>query len=246
MCRPVFIGVLLAGSLSFAAAAAKPKPDQARKYLDAAVRLYSAFEFERALEQLAKARASAAGPELDVTIALYEGMLHLELGREEQAETAFKSALALEPNASLPTRVSPKVQQLFERLKTEMSKPLPPPQPKEELKPAPTVVAEPIVPPPTPRAEQRSTSGPPGWWWAPGAGGVAVAVVGTIMLFQAKSRSDQLAGRGTTGAPDFDLVTAERYRSEGKTFQALGFAGLGLGIACIALSAVVFFLLRGS
>lgn len=244
MCRPVFIGVLLSGSLTFAAGAAKPKPDQARKYLDAAVRLYNAFEFERALEQLGKARASAAGPELDVTIALYEGMLQLELGRDEQAETAFKSALALEPNASLPTRVSPKVQQLFDRLKTEMSKPPPALEPKkEELKPAPAVTAEPLVPPPAPVVQQRRSSGPPGWWWAPAAGGAAVAVVGTIMLFQAKGRSDQLSGRSMA---DFDLATAERYRSEGKTFQALGFAGLGLGLACIALSAVVFFLLRGS
>src|SRR4051812_37695700 len=115
MCRPLVIGVVLfsAGAL---AAAPKPKPDQAKKYLDAAVRLYNSFEFERALEQLSKARAQSTGAEMDVTISLYEGIVQLELGRDEAAETSFKTALSLDANAALPTKVSPKVQQLFEAL----------------------------------------------------------------------------------------------------------------------------------
>src|SRR5258708_19080883 len=112
MCRPLVIGVVLFSAAALGAAP-KPRPagDQAKKYLDAAVRLYNAFEFERALEQLQKARAQSTGAELDVTIGLYEGILQLELGRDEQAAAAFNTALSLDPNASLPARVSPKVQE---------------------------------------------------------------------------------------------------------------------------------------
>jgi len=241
MCRSLFTVVLVLCPFA-QAAAAKPKPDPAKKYLDAAIRLYNAFEFERALEQLAKARASTTGPDLDVSIALYEGVLQLELGRDELGETAFKTALSLEPNAVLPARVSPKVQQLFEKLKTEMSKPIPPappPTPPPALTPASTDPAPPLVPA---VQQQRRGPQPPGWWWAPAAAGVVFAGSGTALLFLAKTRSDQLRGVGSGG--DFDLATAERYRSDGKLYQALGFTALSVGIACVVASAVVYFFMR--
>src|SRR5262245_21862562 len=110
--RPLtcFFALALISAPALAAAkSSQAKPNQAKKYLDAAVRLYNAFEFERALAQLDKARAQSTGAEMDVTIALYEGILQQELGRDDQAETAFNTALSLDANARLPAKVSPKV-----------------------------------------------------------------------------------------------------------------------------------------
>jgi tetratricopeptide (TPR) repeat protein len=232
--------ILLTSTTALAAAPKAARPDQAKKYLEAAVRLYNAFEFERALEQLTKARASSQGADLDVTIELYEGMLQLELGRDEQAETAFKTALSLDPAAALPTRVSPKVQQLFDRLKDEMAKPVPATPPKLEPAPAP-VDNTPLGPLPPSNTTARRASGPsaPGWWWAPGAGGAVLAGVGTVFLFQAKDRSDKLRS-----SDKFDVATAMQYRDQGKLYQGLGFTGLALGVALVAVSVLVYLLVR--
>jgi len=59
MRKPLCIALaLLAAPFAFAApkTASPAVPGQGKKYLDAALKLYSAFEFERALAQLEKAR----------------------------------------------------------------------------------------------------------------------------------------------------------------------------------------------
>lgn len=236
----VCIALALLGLPSLAASKAAPaeKPGVGKKYLDAAIKLYSAFEFERALSQLDKARAHSEGAEMDVTIALYEGIVQLELGHDEQAEAAFKTALSLDPNANLPTRVSPKVQQLFDGLKATMShaEEKVQPQPKPSPQPEPVVTApQPEAPKPTPVVRRTEPSAPK-LWWAPGAAGVAFAAAGVVLLFQAKARSDALEGKAAT---EPDLATAMAYRSQGQLFQGLGFTGIAVGAACVAASAVL-------
>jgi hypothetical protein len=226
--------ICLAFALLLTPALGAPKAGQGKKYLDAAIKLYGAFEFERALAQLEKARKLSEGPEMDVTIALYMGIVQLELGHDDQAESELKTALSLDGNAVLPTRVSPKVQQLFDGLKTQMNKP------PEKVEPAPSPVPPPEpepVRPPRP-AVRQSSSEAPSLWWAPGAAGVLVAVAGVVLLFEAKGMNDALLGHGAT---EPDPVTALQYRSQGPAFQALGFTGIAVGAACVVVSAGLYF-----
>jgi hypothetical protein len=224
--------VCLAFALLLTPAFGAPKAGQGKKYLDAAIKLYGAFEFERALTQLEKARKLSEGPEMDVTIALYMGIVQLELGHDEQAESELKTALSLDGNAVLPTRVSPKVQQLFDGLKTQMNKP------PEKVEPAPVPTPEPEpVRPPRPAVRQSSAEAP-SLWWAPGAAGVLFAVAGVVLLFEAKGMNDALLGHGAT---EPDAVTALQYRSQGPAFQALGFTGIAVGAACLVVSAGLYF-----
>ncbi|WNG40563.1 hypothetical protein F0U61_47915 [Archangium violaceum] len=83
------------------------------RYLTDATRLYEELEYEKALEQLARAREVARGEE-EVTVTLYEGILFAELNKWEQARASFLTALLLNPQAKLPVRVSPKLSREFE------------------------------------------------------------------------------------------------------------------------------------
>ncbi len=140
--------------------------------MSTAARLYQELEYERALEQLKRARALARGVDQDVTIELYEGIILADMGRREEALAAFKTALLLKPTAQLPVRVSPKVAADFEAVRQEVlriqqqeaQRAQPRPAPPEDApvrppeKPAPVVKVEP--PPSQPlvpeRLEQRS------------------------------------------------------------------------------------------
>ena len=96
------------------------------RYVTAAARLYEDLEYERALEQLQRARKLSRGVDDDVTISLYEGIILADLGRQEQSTAAFKEGLYLKPDAKLPIRVSPKVSRAFEDLRAEVKKELAP------------------------------------------------------------------------------------------------------------------------
>ncbi|MDX2010225.1 MAG: hypothetical protein SFW67_08550 [Myxococcaceae bacterium] len=89
----------------------------AQRYLLGASRLYENLEYERALEQLTRARQASGGIDDDVTIALYEGVLQFELGREDVAKAAWREGLYLKPDAPLPVKVSPKIAKAFEALR---------------------------------------------------------------------------------------------------------------------------------
>ena len=77
------------------------------RYLAAAVRLYENLEYERALEQLERAKRFSRGADDDVLLALYEGVVRADLGEAEAARAAFKTGLLLDPEAKLPVKVSP-------------------------------------------------------------------------------------------------------------------------------------------
>jgi len=84
------------------------------RHIAEAVRLYDDLEYEMALEQLERARGSLKGTPDSVTLALHKGVINADLGRWQVARDAFRSALLLDPSASLPLRVSPKVTREFE------------------------------------------------------------------------------------------------------------------------------------
>lgn len=84
------------------------------RHVSEAVRLYDDLEYERALEQLERARGSLRGKRDRVSLALHRGIISADLGRWQAARDEFRAALLLEPEARLPLRVSPKVAREFE------------------------------------------------------------------------------------------------------------------------------------
>jgi hypothetical protein len=129
-----------------------------KRYLTASVQLYKDLEYERALEQLQRARQLARGVYQDVTVALHEGIILGDMGRQEQSRAAFKTALLLNPEATLPFKVSPKVERDFEEVRARVFKDLginPSPRKAEP----PKVATSPPPSPPTPTAPP--TSGAP-------------------------------------------------------------------------------------
>ena len=82
-----------------------------------AVRLYESLEYEQALEHLSRAKALAQDTEQEVAVALYQGIVHAELGERVRSLAAFRTGLYLNPDAKLPVKVSPKVERDFEEVR---------------------------------------------------------------------------------------------------------------------------------
>lgn len=95
-----------------------------QRYLRAAARLYEDLEYESALAQLKRARRLASNVMEDVSVALYEGVILADMGRAEEARASFRMALLLKPEATLPVRVSPKVEGEFEGVRARVHKEL--------------------------------------------------------------------------------------------------------------------------
>jgi tetratricopeptide (TPR) repeat protein len=133
--RALLLGLLLAGNPLPALAAT-----DVDRYVAAARRLYDNLEYERALDQIQRARRVSRGVEQDVTLGLYEGILLADLGRWKDAREAFFTALLLRPDASLPLRVSPKVEREFEAQRTRARDEL------ARLQESPTVTPSPVKP----------------------------------------------------------------------------------------------------
>ncbi|OJT19370.1 hypothetical protein BO221_38180 [Archangium sp. Cb G35] len=83
----------------------------------AAVRFYESFEYEKSLAQLSRAKALAKGIEQEVPVALYQGVVQAELGQREESLAAFRTGLYLKPDATLPVKVSPKLERDFEEVR---------------------------------------------------------------------------------------------------------------------------------
>jgi len=101
--------------------AARPQPTASQRCIAAAAQLYEQLEYEGALEQLAKARASPRTQDDDVAIALYEGVILAEMGKPADSAAAFRAGLLLKPSAVLPVKVSPKVQSVFEGVRRDVT-----------------------------------------------------------------------------------------------------------------------------
>ena len=78
---------------------------------------------ERVLDVLAQAKKVAVGTSDDVAIALFEGIICVELRRESDGRSAFEHALLLEPNAQLPFKVSPEDERPLPRGADESPRP---------------------------------------------------------------------------------------------------------------------------
>jgi tetratricopeptide (TPR) repeat protein len=118
--RALLVVLLLAG------VAYGQDPQAVQKYLFAASRLYQTLEYERALEQLKRARAASSGVADDAAIARYEGVVLFDMGKRDDALAAFREALYLEPDATLPLKVSPKISEAFEAARVKVKRELAP------------------------------------------------------------------------------------------------------------------------
>jgi tetratricopeptide (TPR) repeat protein len=124
--------------------------DEFKRHLTASIRLYESLEYERALQQLQRAKELARNAEQDVIVSLYEGLILADMGQGEQAQAAFKTALLLNPEAKLPVKASPKVASDFEAMRVRVRQELERQRQKTEAqtaKPPPPVPEKPVTPP---------------------------------------------------------------------------------------------------
>jgi hypothetical protein len=142
------VALLLASTLWLPAPAARAAPGEFESYLQAAVRLYDSLDYERALEYLGRAKAKAGSVDDDVQVSLYEGIVLAELGRTDDSTAAFRAALLLRPEARLPLKVSPKVEEAFQLEQARVQKEL---AARPQAPPAPPT-SPPRAKPPTPPA----------------------------------------------------------------------------------------------
>ncbi|MGC4118371.1 MAG: hypothetical protein QM765_28225 [Myxococcales bacterium] len=217
------VATLLAAPAARAAA-----PSDFARYLDSAVQLYRFQDFPRALDQIASAKAQPHGADEAVLAFLWEGILHDELGDEEKACAAFRTALSLDLEARLPVEVRQRIGLLFElereklrQLKRQASA-VSPPQPPPTI-----VVAQPMTVAESPSRPLRL------WAIAPLAAGGAVAIAGGATLGVAKTRYDALMS-GAASPTD-----APAFRDSGKTMQAVGWSLTAVGLAAAAAGAVL-------
>lgn len=107
--------------------AAQPNP-----FLAEAKTLYQDLDFERCVSRLAQASAWQSTKDELRDIELYLGLCEFNLGRTKKAAQHFRTALRIDETAGLPPYSSPKVVDLFLRVKKSLEAP-PEPMPDSDL-----------------------------------------------------------------------------------------------------------------
>ncbi len=227
--RGICHGVLLLGLALLPPGARAEVSGDTRRYLLSIHRLIEDLEYERALEQVARAKRVSRGPEDDVAVSLYEGVVLAELSKEgqEEAEAAFKSALFLNPDAVLPLSVSPKLRQRFEAVRVKVREELAARgEPSEALKRrAPEPSREALGPglstgPVAEVSEGRSS--PRQRAWIPAVTGGVLAVGGGVMWWGASGERARLDG------PDEDIGSEKDARKVASRTRSLQTVSVGL------------------
>ena len=234
---------------------------EVKKYLNTAITLYENLEYEKALKQLKNAKGKASGPDDEAKIALLEGVVLADMGREEKALTAFKTAFSVELEAKLPVEVSPKVQAVAEKARANVRKMLAPQieaaRAEEEKRLAlekqraddeavkvaeqRRLEAEERAKNQPPPAVLAKTTGPSArsLSWIPGVVGLASAGVATGLFISARGKQRSLFNG--TAPPDQAIAI----RDSGKTEATLGYVFTGVAVAGVG-AAVLMFALGGA
>jgi len=229
---------------------------EVKKYVSSAIALYENLEYEKALKQLDKARLKSAGAEDDAAISLVEGIIYAEMGKEEKADTAFRTGFALDPDVKLPVEVSPKVERVANKARDTVKKMLAPQLEKqrqedearkqaelerqkaeddrkreeEHRRQEEEMKAKTNQPPPLGPVEHKLSLRK--WAWAPAIVGVAGGVVGAIFIVDAKSKYDALVGLSVPAGQ-----SPASYRDGGNSSQTLGWIFMSVGIVGLAVAA---------
>ncbi|WP_147451129.1 tetratricopeptide repeat protein [Corallococcus llansteffanensis] len=224
-------------------------------YLLSVRRLYENLEYERALEQLSRAKRLSSGKEEDVLLSLYEGAILADLGRVEESEAAFKAALFVRPEAKLPVLVSPKVEERFEAVRRQVKQkleavargqadaPVQVPPPEAPPTPVPDAPHAPALAPEAFVARTSSGQGRRTGAWLPATIGGGLLVGGGVCYLLARAEHSKLRGS------DAGLATREdvkRSASRGKRYQWMGVGLAGAGVVGLGVSAGVYLLGRPS
>jgi hypothetical protein len=217
---------------------------EAQTMLRDAIALYHQRSLDKALELLSHAKVKSKGPQDDLQILLYEGLIEMDLGDVKSGATAFRSALLLNPEVQLPETASPMVLEQFEAIRAEVTMQAPPPKP---MAPQTTGAAPTPEPPPAlaltaPKesvvASTRLRAHPARpFAWMPIVLGIALGVSGGVCLGQATIQHDMLLN-DMLGP---DGVTAA---NAGSTFQTAGWILLASSIVSLAFG-VVLYVLKG-
>ncbi|AKF87429.1 hypothetical protein MFUL124B02_42685 [Myxococcus fulvus 124B02] len=216
-----------------------------KRYLLSIHRLVEDLEHERALEQIARAKKVSKGPEDDVAVSLYEGVVLAELSRgKEEADAAFQAALFLDPEAKLPLAVSPKLRTRFEAVRQKVLAELaargehPMPLRKEPVE----ARKDDKLPPGGDGVllSERAVS-PRERAWIPAAVGGALAAGGGVMWWLASREESKL------DEPSADIRSrddARKVASRARSLQSVsvgllvgGVVGLGVGTGMYLLGA---------
>lgn len=218
----------------------------AHAYLISIGRLYESLEYERALDQIRLARQGPRSTEEEVTLSLYEGIILMEFGQQEQGYAAFKSALLLQSEAKLPVRVAPKIETLFESVRQKVKHELAAVHAKRKNK---AIQAEAVpqlqtrpTPSPTPApitvASRVSQERNLRQYSLPSAiTGGTLLVAGGISWAISRTQLNRLRN------DDPSLTTQEdvqRTISHGRTWQTAGITMLGVGMAGLAAAAGLY------
>ncbi|MBN8470771.1 hypothetical protein JYJ95_30055 [Corallococcus exiguus] len=245
------MGVVLSSLVLTPLGATAQENDQGKACFLAAGRFYDDLEYEHALEELGCARRFSKHAEDTVRISLLEGIILADMGRTEESDAAFKTALSLQPDEQLPLAVSPKVEQRFEELRQQVKGELEAQRqlaakPVEPLPPAPVAAVQPPPAPPEPAtvvpqampvmpAPQVAASRPGSSdvAWIPAIAGGALLAGGGLSY--ALSRLERTALRSDV-ASLATLEDAKNSASRGRTYQAVGLGLAGAGVVGLGVS----------
>lgn len=220
VCKPSIWGLLLVLVSGSALAAEFPTKN---KHLQRALKLYDAFEYEEALRVLDKAEQVPTNTLEDkVNIGLLEGVLAYETQQPVRGDRAFQRAMELDSNAKLPFKVSPKLAARLEELRAKALARKTPPPPTKIDSPPPVVVDSAPASKPAGRMNLK----------LPVAIGGGVVAVGGIL---ALTRSKSLEGKVRDADSSIDSrKKLEDTLSQAKTFNTVGWALMGVGVATTA------------
>lgn len=232
--------------------------NEVKKYLNTAITLYENLEYEKALKQLKSAKSKAKGPDDEGKIALLEGIVLADMGREEKALAAFKNGFSVDLDAKLPVEVSPKVQAVAEKARANVRLALAPQIAAEKAAEEKRLAEEAEkkrqadeqariaeqkrldaeekgreLPPP---AVVRKETGPSvrALSWIPGVIGLASGGVAAGLFIDASNKQQSLLNGSA------DPAQAIAIRDSGKTEATLGYVFTGVGVAGVAAAVVMF------
>jgi hypothetical protein len=231
---PPVTATLILILMSAGATDTAPEPSEVRRYIQAAAVLFASLDNQGALEKLAQAKAVPHAVEDDVLISLYEGLITSDEGHTADSEAAFRAAFALDPNAPLPIRVSPKLEAWIERVRQEVKRrlvhaqlvPAAPQQPKP-VEAAPPAAVE--LPPPA-EAPRRA--------WIPAAAVGAALLAGAVVCAVLEMSIERRLNAGDTTITT--LAQLDDVYSQGRAFTVAGIT-LGAAAAAAAVVAAVLF-----
>jgi len=214
-------------------------------------RLIEDLEYERALEQISRAKKVSQGPEDDVAVSLYEGVVLAELskGRQDEAEAAFKSALFLDPDAKLPLSVSPKLKRRFEEVRKKVRAELAAREAKAKADDKKAddekdgedgrLVDDDKEGKDRQREEAVTHVSPRSRAWIPAVAGGALAVTGGVFYGLAHGQKSKLRDRDASLG---SRQSAEDVASKGKTLQTVGVSLLSVGVVGLGIATGMYVL----